>query len=142
MKRSVRGPLFADLVFNEEGQVARTAMIGGVPYYAVPEGDFMRHVEAKYIDGQIIALLKEHFEAMRDTIVDGVAHMMGGETLFTRATIDHAIRNMDQILAAGGLDVDQLRTALWMSKFRATVDVHGDVMGIEMPGSTGDEEGT
>ena len=141
MTDSMQGPLFADLVFNEEGQVARTAIIGGVPCYAVPEGDFLRHVEAEHVDGQIIALLKEHFVAMRDTIVDGVAHMLGGETLFTRATIDHAIQNMDQILTAGGLDVDQLRTALWMTKFRATVDVHGDVMGIEMPGADGDEDG-
>ena len=135
-----RGPLFADLVFNEEGQVAWAVNVGGVPCYAVRDGDFLRHVEAEHIDRQIIGLLKERFLAMRDVITDGVAHLMGGEDLFTRATIEHAIRNMEQILTAGDVDVDQLRTALWMSKFRATVDVHGDVVHLDMPGGELGEE--
>ena len=141
MTGTTRGPLFADLVFNEEGEVARVVNVGGVPCYVIPDGDFLRHVEAEYVDRQIIGLLKERFLAMRDVITDGVAHLMGGEDLFTRATIEHAIRNMDQILTAGGVDVDQLRTALWMTKFRATVDVHGDVVHLEMPGTEpGDED--
>jgi hypothetical protein len=136
-----RGPLFADLVFNEEGEVARTVYIGAVPHYAIPEGDFLRHVEARHVDLQVIAQLKERFLAMRDAIVSGVSQLMGGEELFTRPAIEHAIENMDQILTAGGVDVDQLRTALWMTKFRVTVDVHGDVIQIEMPGvEAGDSE--
>ena len=137
---SGRGPLFGDLVFNELGEVARTVFIGGAPYYAIPEGDFLRHVEAKYVDLQVISQLKQRFLSMREEIVDGVAHMMGGEELFTRPAIEHAIENMDQILTAGGVDVDQLRTALWMTKFRVTVDVHGDVVGVEMPGVEDGEE--
>jgi hypothetical protein len=135
-----QGPLFADLVFNEEGEVAEVVTVGGVPCYAVRDGDFLRHVEAEHVDRQIIELMKQRFLAMRDVITDGVAHLMGGEGLFTRATIEHAIRNMDQILTSGGLDVDQLRTALWMSKFRATVDVHGDVVRLDMPGAEIGEE--
>jgi hypothetical protein len=130
-----RGPLFGDLIFNDDGEVARTVFIGGVPYYAIPEGDFLRHVEAEYVDRQVIAHLKDQFLAMRDTIVSGVSHMMGGEDLFTRPVIEHAIEHMDQILTAGGVDVDQLRAALWMTKFRVTVDLHGDVLEVEMPGA-------
>lgn len=129
-----RGPLFGDLVFNEEGEVAGTVFLGGVPYYAIPEGDFLRHVEATYVDRQVIEALKERFRSMRDEIVEGVAHLMGGAALFTRPAIEHAIENMEQILTAGAVDVDQLRTALWMTKFRVTVDVHGDVVRVEMPG--------
>jgi hypothetical protein len=140
MMTTTRSPLFADLIYNEQGEVARVVNVGGVPCYAIPDDDFLRHVEAEYVDRQIIGLLKERFLAMQDLISDGVAQLMGGEGLFTRATIEHAIRNMDEILTSGGVDVDQLRTALWMTKFRATVDVHGDVVHLEMPGTEPGED--
>jgi hypothetical protein len=60
--------------------------------------------------------------------------MLGQEDLFTRPTLEHAIENMDRILDVENVDVDQLRTALWMTGFRVTVDVHGDVVHVEMPG--------
>jgi len=141
MNGGKQAALFADLVFNEDGEVAQAVEIGNVPHYAIPEGDFLRHVEAAYVDRQIVEMLQERFLSMRDVIADGIAHMTGQEDLFTRPTIDHAIRNMDQILTSGGVDVDQLRTVLWMAKFRATVDVHGDVIDLDMPGWVQDEEG-
>jgi hypothetical protein len=65
--------------------------------------------------------------------------MLGEEDLFTRASIEHAIENMDRMLEPGAVDIDELRTALWMTGFRATVDVHGDVVHLEMPGLEGGE---
>lgn len=127
-------PLFADLVFNEEGERARVAYIGGQPFYAVPEDDFLRHVEAKYIDRQIVETLQERIRGMSDIVTEGVIQMLGQEDLFTRASIEHAIENMDRILEPGAVDVDQLRTALWMAGFRAIVDVHGDLIRLEVPG--------
>ena len=134
MSEMTRRALFADLVFNEEGQPTKVVQIGGVPHYAVPEGDFLRHVEAEYVDRQIVALIQERILAMRDIVTEGVIHMLGQEDLFTRASIEHAIENMDRILEADDVDVDELRTALWMTGFRATVNVHGDVVHLELPG--------
>jgi hypothetical protein len=131
--------LFADLVFNEEEQPAKVVSIGGVPHYAVPDGDFLRHVEAEYVDRQIVRLIQERIMAMRDVVTEGVIQMLGQEDLFTRASIEHAIENMDRILEPGNVDVDELRTALWMTGFRATVDVHGDVVHVEMPGISDEE---
>jgi hypothetical protein len=133
-----RRALFADLVFGEEGQVARVVYIGGVPHYAVSEGDFLRHVEAEYVDRQIVALMKERILPMKDAIIEGMIQLLGEEHLFMRASLEHAIENMDRILEPGNVDVDQLRTALWMAKFRAIVDVHGDVIRMEMPGLEGE----
>jgi len=138
MSVPTRRALFADLVFNEEGQLAKGVYIGGVPHYAVPDGDFMRHVEAERVDRQIVLLLQERVRAMRDVITEGMIHMLGQEELFTRASIEHAIENMDSILEPGAVDVDELRTALWMTKFRATVNVHGDVVHLEIPGWEGE----
>jgi hypothetical protein len=136
-----RRALFTDLVFNEEGQLARATDIGGVPHYAVPDGDFLRHVEAEHVDRQIVALLQERLQAMRDIITEGVIHLLGQEDLFTRASIEHAIENMDRILDSGSVDVDELRTALWMAKFRAIVDVHGDVVRLDAPDLEGEDDG-
>jgi hypothetical protein len=113
-------PLFADLVFNEEGERAEITTIGGEPFYAVPDDGFLRHVEAQHVDRQIVEALQEHLRGM--------------ETLFTRASIQHAIENLDRILEPGAVDADELRTALWMAGFRAVVDVHGDLVRLEIPG--------
>jgi hypothetical protein len=139
MSDAMRRALFADLVFNEEGQPAKAVYIGQTPHYAVPDGDFMRHVEAEYVDRQIVEQIQERILAMRDAVTDGVIHMLGEEDLFTRASIEHAIENMDRILEPGNVDVDELRTALWMTGFRATVDVHGEIVHLELPGLEGEE---
>jgi hypothetical protein len=139
MSDAMRRALFADLVFNEEGQPAKAVYVGQTPHYAVPDGDFMRHVEAEYVDRQIVEQIQERILAMRDAVTEGVIHMLGEEDLFTRASIEHAIENMDRILEPGNVDVDELRTALWMTGFRATVDVHGEIVHLELPGLEGEE---
>jgi hypothetical protein len=141
MSNVTRPALFADLVFNEEGQPAEVVYIGGAPHYAVPDGDFMRHVEAEYVDRQIVQLMQERILAMRETVTEGVIHMLGQEDLFTRPSIEYAIEHMDRILEPGAVDVDELRTALWMTGFRAIVDVHGDVVHLEAPGWADEEDG-
>lgn len=87
----VRRALFADLVFNEEEQPAKVVTIGNVPHYAVPDGDFLRHVEAEYVDRQIVKAIQERVRSMRDIVTEGVIHMLGEEDLFTRPSIEHAI---------------------------------------------------
>ena len=139
MSDTTRRALFADLVFNQEGLPARAVYVGQIPHYAVPDGDFLRHVEAEYVDRQIVETIKERIMAIRDIVTEGVIHMLGQEDLFTRASIGHAIENMDRILEPGNVDVDELRTALWMTGFRATVNVHGDVVHLEIPGWEGEE---
>ena len=129
-----RQALFADLVFNEEGQVAEVVYIGTVPHYAVPDGDFLRHVEALQVDRDVVRVLQERFSQMSDAVADGAVQMLGHEGLFARASIKHAIEHMERLLEPGMVDVDEFRTALWMSKFRVVVDRHGDVLGVDLPG--------
>ena len=140
MSQGMRRALFADLVFNEQGQPATAVYVGQVPHYAIPDGDFLRHVEAEYVDRQVVALLQERILGMRDAVTEGVVHMLGQEDPFTRASIQHALEHMDRILEPGNVDVDELRTALWMTGFRVTVDVHGDVVHLEAPGWEGESE--
>ncbi len=127
-------PLFADLIFNEEGQLAKVVWIGGMAHYAVPDGSFLRHVESRYVDRQIVGSLHERITAMRDAVTEGIIGMLGQEDLFTRASIRHAIDHLDSILESDQVNVDELRTALWMAGFRATVNVHGDLVHLDLRG--------
>lgn len=132
--------LFADLIFNEAGQPVAVGNIGEEPHYIVPDAGFRRYVAAEYVDRQILDRLKQRFLAMQDEIADGVAHMLGQGDLFTRASIKHAIEHMEEVFESNSIDVDQLRTTLWMIKFRAIVDVHGDVVRLDVPGWEADAE--
>ncbi len=134
MSETRRQALFADLVFNQDGQIAEVVYIGAVPHYAVLDGDFLRHVEALQVDGEVVRVLQERFSQMSDVVADSAIQMLGHEGLFTRASIKHAIEHMDRLLEPGMVNVDEFRTALWMSKFRAIVDRHGDVVKVELPG--------
>ncbi|MGD2144618.1 MAG: hypothetical protein PVF54_09105 [Anaerolineae bacterium] len=134
MTEARREPLFADLVFNEDGERVGVAYIAGDPFYTVPEDDFPRHVEAEHVDRQIVEALQARIKGMSDLVTQGVIHLLGEEDLFTRASIEHAIATMDRILEPGAVDVDELRTALWMAGLRAIVDVHGDLVRLEIPG--------
>jgi len=134
-------PLFADLVFNESGERARVVYIGATPYYAIPEDDFLRHVDAEHVDSQIVDRLQQRMQAMSDLVTENAIKLLGQEDLFTRASIEHAIENMHRILEPGAVDVDQLRTALWMAGFAAVVDVHGDLVRLQVPGWEDDHPG-
>lgn len=131
---TARRALFADLVFNEEGEPAKEVYVGGAPHYAIPDQGFLRHVEAEYVDRQIVTRMRDMIVPMRDAIVEATIHMMGDEGLFARAAVEEAIDNIDRILEPGAVDVDEFRTALWMARFRAVVNVHGDVLQLEIPG--------
>lgn len=134
MNLPVRQPLFAGLVFNEEGEPVSTTMVGQVPCYAVPDGDFIRHVEADLVDRQIVEALKERLLKMKDIIAEGAVHLLGEEALFARPAIEQAIEHLERILEPGAIDADQMRAALWMAKFRATVNVHGELVDLHLPG--------
>ena len=134
-------PLFADLIFNEGGLPVAVGDIGEESHYIVPDAGFRRHVAAEYVDREILDRLKQRFLAMQDAIVEGVTNMLGQGDLFTRASIKHAIEHMDEVFESNSVDVDQLRTTLWMLKFRAIVDVHGDVVRLDVPGWEVDSEG-
>ncbi len=130
----MKEPLFAGLVYNEEGEPVQVAWVGGEPLYAIPDGDFMRHTEAIEVDRQVLSILKSRFLEIKDVIIERVSQMMGSDDPFTRAAIEAGLENLEQILEAPVTNVEDLRLWLWMNKFRVIVDIHGEVVRVEMPG--------
>ena len=131
---STRQPFFAGLVYNEEGQSVQVAQVGDEPCYAIPDGDFLRHVEAITVDRQVIALLKERLMPLKDALVEGVLQMTGSGDPFSRAAVEMGLENMERLLEPGVSPPEDMRLALWMSGFRIIVNVHGDVVRVEVPG--------
>ena len=126
-----RQALFAGLVFNEQDQAAEVVYVGDEPNYVILDGDFRRHVASEHIDRQVLGWLREQIMASQDLVTEGIMEMLGREDLFTKAMIDSSIQNMDQVLDQG-LPEDA-RTWLGMFGFRVIVDIHGDLVRVELP---------
>lgn len=130
---SAHEPLFAGLVYNEAGEPVQTATVGREACYAIPEGDFLRHIEAIEVDRQIVAHIKQRLLKMKDVVLEGAMQMMGSDDPFTRAALEMNLENMDLILRPGGVPLEDFRLALWMAGFRATVNFHGEVVHVQFP---------
>jgi hypothetical protein len=133
-----RQAIFAGLIQNEAEQPVEVTYLGDEAFYIIPEGEFRRHVEAAQVDEQVLRMLREQFEGMEDQVAAGVMQFLGKEDLFTKASIDMALKNFEQAFRQA--DPEQWKPWLGMLGFRIIVDVHGDVMRIESPEPEIDEE--
>jgi hypothetical protein len=123
--------IFGGLISNEGGEPVDVAYLGNEAFYVIPDGDFKRYVEAVTVDEQVLALLKEQLTGMHDVAVESVLKLLGKEDLFTKASVDMAIKNFDQAFRLA--DPEQWKPWLGMMGFRVIVNVHGEVTRIESP---------
>jgi hypothetical protein len=132
MAETHSGPaLFAGLIQDQEGNPVDVAVVGSIAFYVVDDAGFRRHVEAEAVDRQVIRLLREQFMAHRDLATEAMLQMLGKDDLFTKAMIDASIKNMDQILHSGL--PEGARAWLGMLGFRVIIDMHGEVIDLDMP---------
>jgi uncharacterized protein YggL (DUF469 family) len=135
MNSSSTQALFENLVFNEQDQPAEVVRVGDEFFYVILDGDFRRHVEAEAVDRQVLEWLSQQIEANKDLVSEGAMSMMGQDDLFTKATIESSLENveeqMEQLLQQGL--PDGARTWLGMMGFRVVVNVHGEVVGLDAP---------
>ena len=123
--------VFSGLISNEDGDPVDVTHLGDEAFYVIPDGDFKRHVEAAKVDDAVLAQLREQMDGMQDIIVDGVLKFLGKEDLFTKASIDTALKNFDRAFRQA--DPTQWKPWLGMMGFRVILNVHGDVVRIESP---------
>ena len=130
--------MFGGLVFNQQSQPADVAYIGSEAHYVILDDDFRRHVAARDIDRQVLLYLRDLMEPFRDQAVVEMMRMMGQEDLFTKAMIDSSLKNWEQSL--GQPIPEDMRAWLGMLGFRVVVDVHGEVVEINVPSQMSGEE--
>ena len=135
-----RQALFNGLVYDENGELVETTYIGTEPHYVVMDGDFKRHVPAEFVDRQVIEVIQQQAEANKELVSEQIMSMLNQDDLFTKAMIDSSISRMDQVMEQGL--PDDARMMLGMMGFKIVIDVHGEVVNLDMPAQElpGDEE--
>jgi hypothetical protein len=133
-----RQALFAGLVFNEQNTPADVVNVGDEPHYVILDQDFRRHVASEHIDRQVLRWLQDQILANQQLVTQGMLSMLGKDDLFTKAMIDASIHNIDNLIDQGL--PDDARTWLGMFGFRITVDIHGDLLHVELPTQEGPDQ--
>ncbi len=131
--------LFSDLIFDEAGNLVQTAVVGQDVFYVIDDAGFLRHIDADYIDRQVLGIFLQQLEENKEIAVEQALRMMGKDDLFTKAAVDAQLNNidMDQIIAQGV--PAQARHMMSMMGFRITVDIHGEVVNMDQPTAADDE---
>ena len=131
---------FEGLVVTEEGAPVSVAYIGSTPYYVIDDAGFRRHVEAHPIDRAVLAQFAEQLTQHRDEASQAMVRMMGQDDLFTKAMVDSALHNIDlDQMVDHGLP-SEAREWLGMMGFRVVIDLHGELVRVELPGIADDSE--
>jgi hypothetical protein len=134
-----RQALFAGLIYDEEGKPVEATHVGDEPNYVILDDGFRRHVPSEHVDRQVLGWLQEQIMANKQLVTEGMLAMLGKDDLFTKAMIDSSIQHMDQLIEQG-IPPDA-RTWLGMFGFRIVVNIHGDVVRIDMPAQEAPDEG-
>lgn len=137
----MRQPLFAGLVFDENGNPTDVAYVGDEPCYVIDDAGFRRHIPSEQVDRQVLNFMTEQIKGHEDIIGEQAANMLGQDDLFTRAMIINQIKQIDKQfdqLLETGLPEDA-RAYMGMMGLRIVVDYHGDVIQVDQPGLIADE---
>jgi hypothetical protein len=129
--------LFEGLMVTPEGRPVTTARLGDTAQYVVSDGDFDFHLDAETVDRQVLRVLGQQIASNKEAVSEGAMKMLGQDDLFTKAMIDASLNHMDanfDKLLEQGLP-ESARAYLGMLGFRITVNYHGEVVGLEQPGT-------
>ena len=128
---------FEGLVQDEEGRAVEVVAISEEAFYVVLDAGFRRHIAARQVDQQVLRILRGEIEAHRDLAVNSALQMLGRDDLFTKAAVDASIKNMDQVVDQSL--PDEAKSWLGMLVFRIIINLHGDIVRVEMPGQMSEE---
>ncbi len=137
-----RQALFAGLVVDENDRPVESAQVGDEAFYVVDDRGFRRHIPSEQVDRQVLAEMGRMLEGHEDELSQQAAKMLGQDDIFTQAAIEKQLENLDeqfnQVLDVGLPEAS--RTYLGMSGFKVRINLHGEVLDIQQPGSTAPED--
>ena len=129
--------LFEGLVVDENGNPVEVTYVGNEPCYVVDDNGFRRHIPSEMVDRQVLDAMKQLIEGHEDLISAQAAKMLGQEDIFSIATIANQLKQIDQQfdkLFELGLPAET-RAYMGMIGFKVRINVHGDVLEVEQPGT-------
>ncbi len=138
-----RQALFAGLVVDEYDRRVDSAMVGDEPCYVVDDAGFHRHIPAEQVDRVVLGQIADLMKGSEDLISEQTAKTLGQEDVFTKAAIEQQLKHIDkqfEQLMQMGIPED-MRAYLGMMGFKVVINMHGEVLKVEQPGTNGGEEG-
>ena len=124
---------FEGLVETEDGVPVTVTYIGSQSYYVVDDQGFRRHIEAGEIDRVVLAQFLTQLQEHRDEASQAMLQMMGQDDLFTKAMVDSTLNNINVDQVAGQALPPDGRQWLGMLGFRIIINLHGEVVRVDMP---------
>jgi hypothetical protein len=124
---------FEGLVVTEDGTPVEVANVGTDAYYVIDDQGFRRHIDARVVDEFVLSQFAAQISEHQDEASVAMLKLMGQDDLFTKAMVDSTLRNinLEQVLA------QKLppEAAQWlgMMGFRIVVNLHGEVVRVDMP---------
>lgn len=135
-------PVFEGLIVDEFGNPVEVTYVGDEPFYIVNDSGFLRHIASSEVDSKVLKVMAEQIDGNEDIISDQTAKMLGHDDLFSRAIIQNQLKNIDkqleELMKTGIPEAG--RQYLGMMGFRIIINVHGEVVKIEQPGTIQDPD--
>ena len=136
-------PLFAGLIVDEYEKPVGTASIGNEPAYVVDDDGFKRHIPSEQVDRAVLNQMAELMKGSEDMLSEQTAKMLGQDDPFSKAMIENQLKNIEKqfdALMQTGFP-EEMKAYLGMMGFKVVINYHGDVIRVEQPGSSGNDEG-
>lgn len=130
--------MFAGLVTDEQGREAEVAWVGPDACYVVDDDGFRRHIDAAEVDRQVLRYLKEQMEPHRELAVRTILQLMGKDDIFSKTAVEYSLNRLEE--AVGVPLPPAARDMLRAHGFRIVINVHGELVAVEMGGSSFTEE--
>jgi len=130
--------LFEGLIVDEYERLVNVTIVGGEAFYVVDDDGFLRHIESELVDRQVFDEMTEMIEGHEDLISESTMKMIGQEDIFTKASIEASLKNIDQqfdSLLQTGLP-EEARAWMGMSGFQVIIDIHGTLIRLKQPGGS------
>jgi hypothetical protein len=134
--------LFEGLIIDEYEQPVSVKMVGGESFYVVDDEGFLRHIETEKVDRQVLGEMAGMIEGQEELISESTMKMIGQEDIFTKASIEASLKNIDQqfeSLLQTGLP-EEARAWMGMTGFQVVIDIHGDLIRLEQPSAPTTED--
>jgi hypothetical protein len=135
-------PLFQGLIFDENDQPVEVVNVGDEPCYVVNDAGFRRHIPSENVDRQVLLTMGKLVEGHEDELANQTAKMLGQDDIFSKALIENQLKNLEQQFEAvmkTGIPEDG-RAYMGMMGFRVKINVHGDVLEVNQPGTIAPED--
>ncbi len=134
--------LFQGLVVDEHDRPVTVTIVGDDAFYVVDDDGFMRHIDSEEVDRQVLEELAEMIEGHEEIISESTMKMIGQEDIFTKASIEASLKNLDKqfdALLQTGFP-EEARAWMGMTGFQVVIDIHGQLIELKQPAGSSSEE--